>query len=89
MIDGIEIEELVKNFERYAKIKQFDLSKESHQKFFSSFCGAILMLVPEAAAFLIESGLEDNDDNINVSMAAIGETLMVMGKRGLDESNIQ
>jgi hypothetical protein len=64
-------------------LKEIDWSIPSNKSFLKQFAGAIMLLVPEAAAFLIENGLKDDDETIYGVMMAIGTTMKEVGEKGL------
>ncbi len=71
---------------KYFKNINWDSPKS--KKFLSEFTGAILMLVPECAAFLVDQGFENKDETIHGVIASIGATLKEVGENGAEESEI-
>lgn len=64
---------------------KLDLASPQAQAFLKQFAGAIIMLIPEASGFLIESGMDDDTEVPYLVMAAFGSTLKEIGEKNLNK----
>jgi len=55
--------------------ESFDSKTQNSKAFLQQFTGAILLLVPEAAAFLVENGLPDDDETIKKAILIVSDAL--------------
>lgn len=66
-----------------------DLTDKANQKFIEGMTGAILMIIPETIAHMIEQGKEPDEGVVFAAMAAVGGAVSEVGQTNLKEKGYE